>query len=75
METGPQLGLFLGIGAIFGVLAAACAYLIAYHEYRQRMLRVDQRASRMAIEAAIVTFVFIMVASAVLAWVLSPSRG
>lgn len=68
----PTLGLFLAIGGLFGLLAATGAYAIAYHEYRQRMLRVDQRPRRMALEAAIVTFVFIMIASVVLYFALRP---
>jgi uncharacterized membrane protein YbhN (UPF0104 family) len=68
----PTLGLFLSIGAVFGLLAAASAYTIAYHEYRQRMLRVDQNARRMALEVATVTFVFIMAASFVLYFELKP---
>jgi hypothetical protein len=68
----PTLGLFLSIGAVFGLLAAASAYAIAYHEYRQRMLRVDQNPRRMALEVATVTFAFIMVASVVLYFELRP---
>ena len=65
-------GLFITIGAIFGALAAACAYVIAYNEYRQRMLRVDQNPRRMALQTAIATFVFMMLAAIVLSFVLSP---
>jgi hypothetical protein len=66
-----SLGFVVGFGAIFGLLAAACAYVIALHEYRQRMLRLDQSAPRMAAKTAIVTFVFILGASVVLGWMLS----
>jgi hypothetical protein len=69
----PLFGLFLSIGAIFSGLAAACAYVIAYHEYRQRMLMVTQNPKRMALETALVTFVFMMVATIVLYFVLRPS--
>jgi hypothetical protein len=55
---------------MFGALAAASAYLIAYHEYRQRMLRLDQNPKRMALGTAVTTFVFFLVASAVLAYAL-----
>ena len=61
------------IGALFGVLAAACAYVISLNEYRQRMLRPDQNARALALNAAGVTFVFILIASMVLAVVLAPS--
>jgi pilus assembly protein TadC len=69
-----MLPFFLGIGAIFGALAAAAAYAISYHEYRQRMLRLDQNPRRMALGTATVTFVFFLVASIVLAFVLDPAR-
>ena len=69
-----MLPFFLGIGAIFGALAAAAAYAISYHEYRQRMLRLDQSPRRMALGTATATFVFFLVASIVLAFVLDPAR-
>ena len=55
---------------MFGLLAAASAYFIAYHEYRQRMLRPDQNAAKMAIETAVVTFLFFFVGSIVLGYAL-----
>ncbi|HUL75349.1 MAG TPA: hypothetical protein VLT86_19710 [Vicinamibacterales bacterium] len=62
-------------GTVFGALAAASAYVISYHEYRQRMLRPDQNPRRMAMSTAIVTFVFFVVASIVLSIVLKPGEG
>jgi membrane associated rhomboid family serine protease len=70
----PMNGLLIAIGAVFGVLAAACAYFIALNEYRQRMLRLDQNPRRMAMQAATVTFVFILIASVVLSFVLQPGE-
>jgi hypothetical protein len=67
-----MLPFFTGLGVIFGLLAAACAFVISYHEYRQRMLRPDQRPARMAFGTAAGTFGFFLVASIVLAFVLSP---
>ena len=64
-------GFVVGFGTIFGLLAAACAYVIALHEYRQRMLRLDQSAPRLAARTAIVTFVFVLAASMVLGWLLT----
>ena len=64
--------LLITIGALFGLLAAACAYLIALNEYRQRMLRLDQNPRAMALNVAIVTFVFMLIASVVLSFVLNP---
>jgi hypothetical protein len=65
-----MLPAFLAIGVIFGALAAAAAFVISYHEYRQRMLRLDQNPRRMALGTATVTFVFFVGASVVLSLVL-----
>lgn len=59
-------GFFLFIGVVFGLLASMSAYAIAYHEYRQRMLRPDQNPKKMALQTAIVTFIFMVAASVVL---------
>jgi hypothetical protein len=64
-------GFVIGVGAIFGVLAAACAYVISLHEYRQRMLRLDQSAPAMAARTAVTTFVFTFAAALALGWLLS----
>jgi uncharacterized membrane protein YbhN (UPF0104 family) len=66
------LGLFLTIGVVFGALAAGSAYVISYHEYRQRMLRLDQHPKRMALQVAATTFVFIVASSVVLYFALRP---
>ncbi len=58
------------LGLVFGALAAACAFLISYAEYRRRFLRPDQNATRMALHTAVVTFAFFVVAALVLAFVL-----
>jgi hypothetical protein len=59
------------VGTTFGLLAAASAYLISYHEYRQRMLRPDQNPRRMALGTGVATWVFFIVASVILAFVLA----
>jgi len=69
----PVLPMFLFLGVVLGALAATAAFLISYHEYRQRMLRPDQNPRRMALGTAVATFVFFLVASIVLALVLGPS--
>lgn len=66
-------GLLITIGAVFALLAAACAYVIAYNEYRQRMLRLDQNPKRMALQTAVATFVFMLLAAVILSFVLSPA--
>jgi len=65
----------LAIGVMFSLLAAASAYVISYHEYRQRMLRLDQDPRRMALGTAAVTFVFMVIAAVVLSIVLLPGTG
>jgi hypothetical protein len=65
--------MFLVIGVLFGALAAVSAYLIAYHEYRQRMLRLDQNPRRMALGTAAVTFAVFFFGSIVLSIVLRPA--
>lgn len=60
------LGFFVFIGALFGALAGASAYVISLNEYRQRMLRLDQNPRRMALGTAAVTFAFFFVGSIVL---------
>ena len=67
-----MLGFFLSIGVVFGGLASIGAYVISYHEYRQRMLRLDQNPKKMALETAVVTFIFFVVASVVLYFALRP---
>jgi uncharacterized BrkB/YihY/UPF0761 family membrane protein len=70
-----MLGLFLSLGAMFGLLAAACAYVIAYSEYRQRMLRPDQNAKTLALQTAVTTFAFFLVGTVVLYFFLKPAGG
>jgi H+/Cl- antiporter ClcA len=67
-----QLPFFLFIGSVFGALAALSAYLISYHEYRQRMLRPDQNPKQMALSTGVVTLLFFVISSIVLAFALSP---
>ena len=68
------VALFLALGTMFGVLAAAAAYVISYQEYRQRMLRPDQNAAKMAIEMAVMTLLFFVVASVVLGYALTTNN-
>jgi H+/gluconate symporter-like permease len=68
-----MLGFFMSFGAMFGLLAAASAYLIAYHEYRQKMLRPEQSAAKLALQTAVVTFAFFFVGSVVLYFLLRPA--
>ena len=69
------MGLYLALGTLFGVLAAAAAYVIAYGEYRQQMLRPDQNATKMALEVALMTLVFFVVASVVLGYWLTTKNN
>jgi hypothetical protein len=68
----PLLGMFVFFGVVLGGLAALGAFLISYQEYRQRMLRPDQNPRTMALGTAGMTFLFFVVASLVLAYLLQP---
>jgi hypothetical protein len=70
-----MLPLFIGLGAVFGALAGASAYVISYSEYRRQRLRPGQSARRMALQTAVVTFVVFLAAAVVLAFVLPPTAG
>jgi hypothetical protein len=54
------------LGAAFGVLAAGCAYVISYAEYK-RNWSFRGSAAKMALRSAGVTFVFFFVAAIALA--------
>lgn len=69
--SNPVLPLVLALGALFGALAAACAYVISYGENCHRMLRPGQNPRRMALETAAGTFAFFLVAAIVLSFVLA----
>jgi hypothetical protein len=69
--SNPLLPLFLALGTLFGALAASCAYVISYGEYRQRRLRPDQNPRRMALGTAAVAFAFFFFAAVVLSLVLN----
>jgi hypothetical protein len=68
MTTG-SLSVFAIIGVLFGSLAAACAFVIAYAEY-ERHFPGRARPLRMALQAALVTFAFFVLASLLLPWLL-----
>jgi hypothetical protein len=59
-------GMLLGI--VFGSLAGACAFVIAYSEYRRNWTFTGS-AVRMALRTAFVTFLFFFLAGALLPWV------
>lgn len=73
MPAPPSLlPMFLMVGVVFGGLAAVAAYLISYHEYRQRRLRPDQNPKKMAMSTAVMAYAFFLVAAVVLAFLLQP---
>lgn len=61
-----QASLFIGI--IFGLLAGACAFVIAYAEYK-RNWSFSGSALRMALRTAFVTFLVFLAAAIVLPWI------
>jgi hypothetical protein len=64
-----QLELPLMIGAGFGVLGAAMAYLITYEEYSHHF--VDRRQARlMSLRTSVVSFFALLIISLAAIWVL-----
>ena len=54
------------LGVVFGLLAAACAYVISYAEYK-RNWSFRGSAWKMALRSAAVTFVFFFLAAFLIA--------
>ena len=54
------------LGVVFGVLAAACAFVISYAEYK-RNWSFRGSAWKMALRSALVTFAFFFLAALLLA--------
>jgi hypothetical protein len=61
-----SLELSAALGATFGLLAAACAFVISYAEYK-RNWSFRGSATKMALRSAAVTFTFFFIASLALA--------
>lgn len=58
-------GAFLGV--VFGLLAGACAFVIAYAEYR-RNWSFSGSAVRMALRSGLVAFLFFFLAAVIVQW-------
>jgi hypothetical protein len=54
-------------GAVFGLLGGACAFVIAYAEYK-RNWAFTGNATAMALRSAVVTFLVFFLAAIVLPW-------
>jgi hypothetical protein len=63
-----NLALSASLGVAFGLLAAACAFVISYGEYK-RNWSFRGSASMMALRSALVTFVFFFLAAIALGFV------
>ena len=61
-----NLELSAALGVVFGLLAAACAFVISYGEYK-RNWSFRGSAVNMALRSAFVTFLFFLVAAIALA--------
>ena len=57
-----NLELSAALGVVFGLLAAACAFVISYAEYK-RNWSFRGSATKMALRSAFVTFLFFFVAA------------
>ena len=62
-------GTFALFGALFGLLAGACAFLISYYEYKRNWAFAGNPA-RAALRTGVVAFLVFFVASLVLPWLL-----
>jgi hypothetical protein len=58
----PLYNLFLGIGGLFGAIAALTAYLITYNEWLHHY-PTKKKPRKMALEAAIFAFIFFFLMS------------
>ena len=58
----PLYDIFLGIGGIFGAIAALMAYLVIYGEWKHHY-PTNKEPRKMALEAAIFTFIFFLLVS------------
>ena len=65
-----NLYLSAALGVVFGLLAAACAFVISYAEYK-RNWSFRGNAAAMALRSAAVTFVFFFLAALGLGAILS----
>lgn len=64
----------LVVGAIFGLLAGACAFVIAYSEYK-RNWAFHGNAVHASLRTAAVTFVFFFLAALLLPWLFATVAG
>jgi len=64
------IGLTLLIGLTLSPIAGIMAFLITYHEY-QRHYADKQQPLKIALEAALFTFAFFMIVSAVISLILN----
>ena len=60
----------MALGAVFGLLAGACAFVIAYAEYK-RNWAFTGNAVHQSLRTAAVTFVFFFLAALLLPWLFS----
>jgi hypothetical protein len=68
--AGPSLWMFAALGALFGALGSATAYIIFYREYSHHF--VDSRkASTMALRGALTAFAFIVGISVLAGYVIT----
>jgi len=63
-----NVALSASLGAAFGLLAAACAFVISYGEYK-RNWSFRGSAGMMALRSAVVTFVFFFLAAIALGFI------
>ena len=68
-----ELSLSAVLGAVFGSLAAACAFVISYQEYKNNW-NFRGSAAAMAARSALVAFAFFFIAALALGYVFQMVR-
>jgi hypothetical protein len=56
------------LGVVFGLIAGACAFVIAYSEYK-RNWSFSGNAVHMALRSALMAFAFFFLATLILPWI------
>lgn len=64
----------LVIGAVFGLLAGACAFVIAYAEYKRNWAFTGNAVTQ-SLRTALVTFLVFFVAALILPWLFRMAVG
>jgi hypothetical protein len=62
-----DIGFAIVVGAVFGVLAAACAFVIAFGQYHNQFMDTG-KPIQLALQAAMTAFIVFFLLSGVATW-------